>query len=119
MSSKVEEQVEAPELETSTDDVAQENSLFNEEPELETADIPAFNAGRIEELEEQVHSGELELSDLNVYICTSNELPPAGGAPAASPSDASKLSELQKTVSSLQEAADQREQQLSELSARL
>ncbi|KAM3594902.1 uncharacterized protein V6R79_015545 [Siganus canaliculatus] len=53
---------------------------------------------RIEELEEQVHSG---------------------GAPATSPSDASKLSELQKTVSSLQEAADQREQQLSELSARL
>ncbi|XP_044023354.1 thyroid receptor-interacting protein 11 [Siniperca chuatsi] len=51
---------------------------------------------RIEELEEQI-----------------------GGGQAISPSDASKLSELQKTISSLQEAADQREKQLVELSARL
>ncbi|XP_034418796.1 thyroid receptor-interacting protein 11 isoform X2 [Cyclopterus lumpus] len=52
---------------------------------------------RIEELEEQIH----------------------GGGPATSPSDASKLPELQKTISSLQEAADQRENQLAELSASL
>lgn len=43
---------------------------------------------------------------------------PAGGQ-ATSPSDASKLPELQKTISSLQEAADQREKLLSDLSARL
>lgn len=43
---------------------------------------------------------------------------PAGGQ-ATSPSDASKLSELQKTINSLQEAADQREKQLAEMSARL
>uniref|UniRef100_A0A8C2WNN2 Thyroid hormone receptor interactor 11 n=1 Tax=Cyclopterus lumpus TaxID=8103 RepID=A0A8C2WNN2_CYCLU len=49
---------------------------------------------RIEELEEQIHG-------------------------ATSPSDASKLPELQKTISSLQEAADQRENQLAELSASL
>ncbi|XP_059209076.1 thyroid receptor-interacting protein 11 [Centropristis striata] len=54
---------------------------------------------RIEELEEQIHSG--------------------GGQASTSPSDASKLSELQKTISSLQEAADQREKQLAELSASL
>lgn len=53
---------------------------------------------RIEELEEQIQSG---------------------GDQTASPSDASKLSELQKTINSLQEAADQREKQLSELSATL
>uniref|UniRef100_A0A8C2YYP1 Thyroid hormone receptor interactor 11 n=1 Tax=Cyclopterus lumpus TaxID=8103 RepID=A0A8C2YYP1_CYCLU len=53
---------------------------------------------RIEELEEQIHGG---------------------GGPATSPSDASKLPELQKTISSLQEAADQRENQLAELSASL
>lgn len=52
---------------------------------------------RIEELEEQIH----------------------GGGPATSPSDASKLPELQKTISSLQEAADQREDQLAELAASL
>ncbi|TNN64169.1 Thyroid receptor-interacting protein 11 [Liparis tanakae] len=52
---------------------------------------------RIEELEEQIH----------------------GGGPATSPSDASKLPELQKTISSLQEAADQREDQLAELAAGL
>uniref|UniRef100_A0A8C4GNQ4 Thyroid hormone receptor interactor 11 n=1 Tax=Dicentrarchus labrax TaxID=13489 RepID=A0A8C4GNQ4_DICLA len=49
---------------------------------------------RIEELEEQIQS-------------------------ATSTSDASKLLELQKTISSLQEAADEREKQLAELSARL
>ncbi|KAK9533993.1 hypothetical protein VZT92_009070 [Zoarces viviparus] len=53
---------------------------------------------RIEELEEQMHSG---------------------GVPVTSPSDASKLPELQKAISSLQEAADQREKQLAELSANL
>ncbi|KAM9341622.1 thyroid receptor-interacting protein 11 isoform 1-T1 [Symphorus nematophorus] len=53
---------------------------------------------RIEELEEQLQSG---------------------GGPATSPSDASKLPELQKTISSLQEAVDEREKQLAELSARL
>ncbi|XP_029315993.1 thyroid receptor-interacting protein 11 isoform X2 [Cottoperca gobio] len=50
---------------------------------------------RIEELEEQMQSG------------------------GQAPSDASKLPELQSTVSSLQEAADQREKQLAELSASL
>ncbi|KAM6969176.1 thyroid receptor-interacting protein 11 [Tautogolabrus adspersus] len=53
---------------------------------------------RIEELEEQIQSG---------------------GSQPASPSEASKLTELEKTISSLQEAADQREEQLEELSARL
>ncbi|XP_035529359.1 thyroid receptor-interacting protein 11 isoform X1 [Morone saxatilis] len=53
---------------------------------------------RIEELEEQMQSG---------------------GGQATSTSDASKLLELQKTISSLQEAADEREKQLTELSARL
>uniref|UniRef100_A0A3Q3WBH9 GRIP domain-containing protein n=1 Tax=Mola mola TaxID=94237 RepID=A0A3Q3WBH9_MOLML len=53
---------------------------------------------RIEELEEQIQSA-----------C----------GQATSPSDASELPELQKTVSSLQEAADQREKQLAELSTRL
>ena len=42
-----------------------------------------------------------------------------GGGQASSPSDASKLLELQKTVKSLQEAAEQREKQLSDLSASL
>lgn len=41
------------------------------------------------------------------------------GGQATSPADASELPELQKTVSSLQEAADQREKQLAELSTRL
>uniref|UniRef100_A0A672JJC9 GRIP domain-containing protein n=1 Tax=Salarias fasciatus TaxID=181472 RepID=A0A672JJC9_SALFA len=50
---------------------------------------------RIEELEEQIHSG--------------------GGAEA----DSSRLSELQKSLQSLQEAAEQREKQLSELSGGL
>nr|XP_020514252.1 thyroid receptor-interacting protein 11 [Labrus bergylta] len=53
---------------------------------------------RIEELEEQIQSG---------------------GSQPASPSDASKLPDLEKTVGSLQEAADRREEQLEELSARL
>ncbi|TDG99129.1 hypothetical protein EPR50_G00208170 [Perca flavescens] len=53
---------------------------------------------RIEELEDQIQSG---------------------GSQSSSPSDASKLSEFQKTISSLQEAADQREKQLAELSASL
>uniref|UniRef100_A0A671XCC3 Thyroid hormone receptor interactor 11 n=1 Tax=Sparus aurata TaxID=8175 RepID=A0A671XCC3_SPAAU len=52
---------------------------------------------RIEELEEQIQSG---------------------GSQPTSPSD-SKVPELQKTISSLQEAADQREKQLAELSASL
>uniref|UniRef100_UPI0037E9485C thyroid receptor-interacting protein 11 n=1 Tax=Semicossyphus pulcher TaxID=241346 RepID=UPI0037E9485C len=53
---------------------------------------------RIEELEEQIQSG---------------------GSQATSPSEASRLPELQRTISSLQEAADQREEQLVELSVRL
>uniref|UniRef100_A0A3Q1JI02 GRIP domain-containing protein n=1 Tax=Anabas testudineus TaxID=64144 RepID=A0A3Q1JI02_ANATE len=52
---------------------------------------------RIEELEEQIQSG----------------------GQTTSPSDASKLPELQKTIRSLQEAAEQREKQLAELSASL
>uniref|UniRef100_A0A8C2WP37 Thyroid hormone receptor interactor 11 n=1 Tax=Cyclopterus lumpus TaxID=8103 RepID=A0A8C2WP37_CYCLU len=56
---------------------------------------------RIEELEEQIHGGQPSF------------------AISTSPSDASKLPELQKTISSLQEAADQRENQLAELSASL
>uniref|UniRef100_A0A3Q3FEK3 Thyroid hormone receptor interactor 11 n=1 Tax=Labrus bergylta TaxID=56723 RepID=A0A3Q3FEK3_9LABR len=55
---------------------------------------------RIEELEEQIQSGKR---------CHQ----------PASPSDASKLPDLEKTVGSLQEAADRREEQLEELSARL
>ncbi|KAM4542643.1 thyroid receptor-interacting protein 11 [Odontesthes bonariensis] len=51
---------------------------------------------RIEELEEQIHSG---------------------GSQVSSSSDASKLLELQKTMQSLQEAAEQREKQVAELSA--
>ncbi|XP_033498539.1 thyroid receptor-interacting protein 11 [Epinephelus lanceolatus] len=53
---------------------------------------------RIEELEEQIQSG---------------------GGPATPSLDASKLAELQKTISSLQDAADQREKRLAELSASL
>lgn len=53
---------------------------------------------RIEELEEQIHSA---------------------GGPVTPASDASELSELQRTVGSLQEAAGERETLLSELSARL
>ncbi|KAJ4918067.1 hypothetical protein JOQ06_010015, partial [Pogonophryne albipinna] len=53
---------------------------------------------RIEELEEQIHGGV---------------------SPASSPSDASKMSDLQQTVVALQEAADQREEQLQETSAGL
>ncbi|XP_068194786.1 thyroid receptor-interacting protein 11 [Antennarius striatus] len=53
---------------------------------------------RIEELEEQIQSG--------------------GGQTTPS-SDASKLPELQKTITTLQEAEDQREEQLAELTARL
>ncbi|XP_040916393.1 thyroid receptor-interacting protein 11 [Toxotes jaculatrix] len=52
---------------------------------------------RIEELEEQIQSG----------------------GQSSSSSDASKLPELQKTIRSLQEAAEQREKQLAELSASL
>ncbi|XP_019953482.2 thyroid receptor-interacting protein 11 [Paralichthys olivaceus] len=52
---------------------------------------------RIEELEEQIQSG----------------------GQTSSSSDASKLPELQKTIQSLQEAAEQREKQLAELSASL
>ncbi|XP_072222083.1 thyroid receptor-interacting protein 11 [Leuresthes tenuis] len=51
---------------------------------------------RIEELEEQIHSG---------------------GSQASFSSDPSKLLELQKTMQSLQEAAEQREKQMTELSA--
>ncbi|KAK2826633.1 hypothetical protein Q5P01_020847 [Channa striata] len=57
---------------------------------------------RIEELEEQIQSG----------------LSPGGGQ-TSSPSDASRLPELQKTILSLQEAAEQQEKQLADLSARL
>uniref|UniRef100_A0A3Q1EZX1 Thyroid hormone receptor interactor 11 n=1 Tax=Acanthochromis polyacanthus TaxID=80966 RepID=A0A3Q1EZX1_9TELE len=53
---------------------------------------------RIEELEEQIQSG---------------------GGPASPSSDASKLPELQKAIRSLQEAAEQREKQLSELTTSL
>uniref|UniRef100_A0A3P8SI54 Thyroid hormone receptor interactor 11 n=1 Tax=Amphiprion percula TaxID=161767 RepID=A0A3P8SI54_AMPPE len=53
---------------------------------------------RIEELEEQIQSG---------------------GGPASSSSDASKQPELQKSIRSLQEAAEQREKQLAELTASL
>ncbi|WP_067514977.1 nucleotide exchange factor GrpE [Endozoicomonas ascidiicola] len=52
--SKVEEPLETPETEAAAEDVAQENPLFNEEPELMTADETAVNAGRIEELEQQL-----------------------------------------------------------------
>lgn len=44
---------------------------------------------------------------------------PAGGSPVGSSSDASKLPELQKTIQALQETADRRERQLSELTAGL
>ncbi|KAL3049643.1 hypothetical protein OYC64_008990 [Pagothenia borchgrevinki] len=53
---------------------------------------------RIEELEEQIHGGV---------------------SPASSPSDASKMSDLQQTVVALQEVSDQREEQLQEKSAGL
>ncbi|XP_007543219.1 thyroid receptor-interacting protein 11 [Poecilia formosa] len=53
---------------------------------------------RIEELEEQIHSGDSQVS---------------------SPSDSSKLPELQRNVQTLQEAAERREKQLAELSASL
>ncbi|XP_023142397.2 thyroid receptor-interacting protein 11 [Amphiprion ocellaris] len=53
---------------------------------------------RIEELEEQIQSG---------------------GGPASPSSDASKQPELQKSIRSLQEAAEQREKQLAELTASL
>ncbi|XP_014824311.1 PREDICTED: thyroid receptor-interacting protein 11 [Poecilia mexicana] len=53
---------------------------------------------RIEELEEQIHSGDGQVS---------------------SPSDSSKLPELQRNVQTLQEAAERREKQLAELSASL
>ncbi|XP_014872307.1 thyroid receptor-interacting protein 11 [Poecilia latipinna] len=53
---------------------------------------------RIEELEEQIHSGDSQVS---------------------SPSDSSKLPELQRNVQTLQEAAERREKQLAELSAGL
>ncbi|KAK5886851.1 hypothetical protein CesoFtcFv8_017845 [Champsocephalus esox] len=53
---------------------------------------------RIEELEEQIHGGV---------------------SPASSPSDASKMADLQQAVVALQEAADQREEQLQETSAGL
>ncbi|KAM3871463.1 thyroid receptor-interacting protein 11 [Diretmus argenteus] len=54
---------------------------------------------RIEELEEQFQNG--------------------GGQQASSPLDSSKLLDLQQTVQSLQEAAEQREKQLAELGASL
>lgn len=41
------------------------------------------------------------------------------GRPAASPSDGQEVAELQKTLISLQSAADEREKRLTELSARL
>lgn len=41
------------------------------------------------------------------------------GHPVTSPSDGSEVAELQKTLISLQNTADEREKQLSELSARL
>lgn len=41
------------------------------------------------------------------------------GHPVASPSDGSEVAELQKTLISLQNTADEREKQLTELSARL
>ncbi|KAM4724482.1 thyroid receptor-interacting protein 11 isoform 2-T2 [Anableps anableps] len=53
---------------------------------------------RIEELEEQIHSG---------------------GSHVSSPADSSKLPELQKNIQSLQEAVERREKQLAELSASL
>ncbi|XP_054913154.1 thyroid receptor-interacting protein 11 isoform X2 [Poeciliopsis prolifica] len=53
---------------------------------------------RIEELEEQIRSGDGQVS---------------------SPSDSSKLPELQRNVQTLQEAAERREKQLAELSASL
>lgn len=43
----------------------------------------------------------------------------SGGGQTTSTSDTSKLSELQKTIGSLEEAAEQREKQLAELSASL
>jgi len=56
---------------------------------------------------------------LHIKWTPSSESFSPGGGPATSPSDASKLPELQKTISSLQEAADQREDQLAELAASL
>uniref|UniRef100_A0A3Q2U2J6 Thyroid hormone receptor interactor 11 n=1 Tax=Fundulus heteroclitus TaxID=8078 RepID=A0A3Q2U2J6_FUNHE len=53
---------------------------------------------RIEELEEQIHSG---------------------GSQVSSPSESPKLLELQKNIQSLQDAAEEREKQLAELSASL
>uniref|UniRef100_A0A8C5H2Z9 GRIP domain-containing protein n=1 Tax=Gouania willdenowi TaxID=441366 RepID=A0A8C5H2Z9_GOUWI len=53
---------------------------------------------RIEELEEQIHNG---------------------GGEVRSPSESAKLHELQETIQTLKEAAEQREQQLSELSTSL
>lgn len=80
---------------------------------------------RIEELEEQMRSGwfGFAVGLLKIKTLLQSTLPlflllPAG-RPAASPSDGSEVAELQKTLISLQNAADEREKQLSELSARL
>ncbi|XP_054470032.1 thyroid receptor-interacting protein 11 [Anoplopoma fimbria] len=60
-----------------------------------------------------------ELAEYEERIEELEEQNQSGAGPATSPSDASKLPELQKTISSLQEEADQREKQLAELSASL
>lgn len=97
---------------------------------------------RIEELEEQNCSGQfnfgfgivhLKIKTLNRNLCYCRNLLkskcikvlslklcfcPAGG-PVTAPSEASEVAELQKTLISLQNAADEREKQLAELSARL
>lgn len=57
--------------------------------------------------------------DLAEYEERIEELEEQIGGQATSHSDASRLPELQKTISSLQEAVDQREKQLAELSAKL
>lgn len=58
-----------------------------------------------------------------IYVRENNKISPnwfsTGGGHVSSPSDSSKLQELQKEIRSLQEAAEQREKQLAELSASL
>lgn len=88
---------------------------------------------RIEELEEQIQSGwfgfaiaRLQMETLKRNLCfhltlfkVSFPRSPPAGRPGASPSEASEVAELQKTLISLQGTAEEREKQLAELSAQL
>ncbi|KAI3367455.1 hypothetical protein L3Q82_026312 [Scortum barcoo] len=117
------------EMSREVDEHQHELTALQDAQRQKMADVTRRHREELAEYEERIE--ELEGTDwlacILAFVIVTVEIKPKvkvfysckSGGQATSPSDASKLPELQKTISSLQEAADQREKELVELSASL